>query len=189
METRKSRSALHDKLTWNFVLAIARWEQPRTLRGYVSELNDIGHPSASGSPWTTQKLHNVFKRHNTTAKKLTAKVNQPAVYELPQPPTKAARIAFRKAIEGIDQPSVQNGSWRPATEIQPRRSDLVRHGEFGVGQYVKEEAIARFLCRFIDDEHGSFDAQIPASQLEVFQFHLSREERQQIAERLAEKWL
>ena len=189
IETRKQRSAQHDKLTWHFINAIALGEKPTTLRGFAEELNTIGFPAANGGEWTVQKVGNVFRRHGTSAKELTAKVNQPPAYVTPPKPARTAQSGYRKSIERLDQPSEQNGLWRSATEISPSCSDIVRHTEFGVGQCVNEERLGRFRCRFIDDEHGSFDAQIPASNLEVFRFHLSREERQRLADSIAEKWL
>lgn len=189
IETRKRRSALHDKMIWDAVTAIARWHMPTSLRGYAEELNTLGLRSANGAIWTAQKLSHVFNRHNTTPKKLSFALTAPDVFEEPLPVPKVNREKFRKAIEKLDATSKANGRWFPVIENVPSRAAMVRHPEFGEGQFVAEVGLGKLRCRFIDEKFETFDVVIPANQIEIYQFHLGRTERQEHASALAARWL
>jgi hypothetical protein len=116
------------------------------------------------------------------AKELTHRVTQPLVYE-PRPdwPAKVYE-EFRRQVEQIDAPTERTGEWLPATRHAPAVADLVRrpsqtHSRLHVGQVVRVKSVSVFICRFTADDLSSFELACPAAELEVFRYHLSREER------------
>lgn len=187
--TRRRRSAQHDKEVWDAIVIVAYYFSPRTLRAYADEINDLGLRSPNGKKWTAQKLSHVFKRHGTTAKKLTLAAHAPSPYQAPQPAPEAKLREYRRAIERYESLNELNGVWLSATEAAPSKADIVRHSKFGQGQFVREKGLGRLLCRFMDYEEGTFETVVCAYQTEVFRHKRTREERQLLEERLAEKWL
>lgn len=187
--TRKRRSAQRDKEVWDAIVIAAYYFSPRTLSAYADEINDLGLRSPNGAKWTAQKLSHVFKRHGTTAKKLTLAAHAPSPYKAPQPAPEANLREYRRAIERYESLTPPNGVWTPATEATPAKADIVRHPEFGEGQFVAEESLGRLRCSFMNWEEGPYEVVVPAQQTEVFCHKRTREERQLLEERLAEKWL
>ncbi|MEQ1514883.1 MAG: hypothetical protein ABL931_00170 [Usitatibacteraceae bacterium] len=179
---RKSRAELRDMTAWSLVVAIARWEQPRTLEKYATLLNDYGLKSPNGGEWTTSKLSHVFNRHGTKPKELTARMTDSVFEPIPKLPESECE-KLRAAIRHIDMPSETNGQWIKAIQKQPQRGDFVRHPVLRGGSFVREERAGRMLCRFVFDS-GTRDVPVPASDIEVFLFNRSREERQAMTDRM-----
>lgn len=187
LANRQRRAELHDRMVWELVLVAAHYAKPQTLRSFVKILNNRGIRSANGGPWTTAKLGHLFKRHETTPKEVSRRYGGPNPYKAHAPLPKKAAASYRKALARIDEPSGANGVWHSATTRLPRRVDLVRHGEFGEGQFIAEPRIGKLRCRFLDDE-GTYDVVVPTNQIEWFEYFRSREERQRLSEMAWERY-
>lgn len=169
--------------TWSLVVAIAYWEKPCCLREYAAQLNEYGFKSPNGGQWTTSKLSHVFSRHRTKPKELTARMTD-VVFEPIPPLPETENEKLRAAISNIDKALETNGQWIKAIQHRPKRGDLVRHVVMGGGSFVREEKAGRMVCRFIFEKAGTVDVPVPASDIEVFVFNRSREERQAMTDRI-----
>jgi len=176
LEVRRQKSADHDKMIWDALCFFARYEGAQTLQQFVDELNAVGLKTAREKNWNTGTLSHLFKRHNVTAKMLKERMGDGSLYEK----RKEIPLAFVKAmmeeIRGLDSLNPSNGKWVSGHKINAEKSDMIKHSELGEGQFLQEKPLGRFTCRF-SDENGSFDTILPASEVEVFVFNLSRGER------------
>ena len=188
LANRQRRASLHDRMVWDFVLFAAHYAKPQTLRSFVAILNNRGIRSSHGGKWTTAKLGHLFKRHGTTPKEVSRRYGGPSPYKAHVPLPKKATSSYRKALARNSEPSVVTGVWHSATIRSPYRADLVRHGEFGEGQFVAELKVGQLRCRFLDDE-GTYDVVVPANQIEWFEYFRSREERQKLSEMAWDRYL
>lgn len=181
LANRQKRASLHDRMVWEYIAFVAFYAQPQTLREFAALLNAEGIRTARGGRWTPANVGHVFARHRTTAKEVARKYSEPSSRApLPPIPTKTIE-AFRRDDARINDPSERTGVWRSATNRSPLRADIVRHAEFGEGQFVAELRAGKLRCRFLDDE-GTYDVVVPANQIEWFEYFRSREERQRQSE-------
>lgn len=175
------------------MINIAIMDEPTTLQDFADRLNELRVPTSRGGPWTPPLVQRVMAAKGVSAKELTRRVTQPLVYE-PRPdwPAKVYE-EFRLQVEQIDAPSERTGEWLPATRHAPAVADLVRRSSqtpsrLHVGQVVRLKSVSVFICRFTADDLSSFNRECGAAELEVFRYHLSREERIARTER-AREWL
>lgn len=113
-------------------------------------------------------------------------MTEPNVFERPDFPTELYQ-QWRRAVDRVDRPSEDTGSWRSVLQVEPRRADLVRHPVHGEGQLVAKTGPATFICCFVNDA-GTFDVKCKAVELEVFLYRRSRVERIRETSRLSARF-
>ena len=183
--TQSLAARAYDTKVWDWILTLAIWEKPRTLREYAELLNQVGVSTAHGGPWTTGLIHRVMKTHGVTAKSLLDRVTRPSPFEPRTDWLPSVYQAYKAAVEAIDDPSAATGRWVTATHHEPQPSDLIRCGE-EEGLLVRQTSLGRFLCYFTPNAVGQ-EIECSAAELEVFQFFLSRRERLEATLRARER--
>lgn len=194
-EKRTARARAHEALVWGELVNVAILYQPSSLREYAAILSHWGVPTARdysrGEPfeaqWTTSHVHHHLKERGVTAKALTKRASEPRVFEARESAAELA-ASFRRAVDSFDAPTEENGSWLPATECQPRKTDLVRHRRHGVGQVLSKKSLAAYKCRFFTTPFERLDLICPLMDIEVYRHRLSKEERRLRTERLARRF-
>lgn len=139
---RSARSAEHAGKTWAVVLGLAAGVRaaiydpamrsvravqhvtpPTTLAEFAEVLNELGHRTARGEPWTPQTLHRVFKSYDTTPKKLVKSLLPQPFREPPDFPLRADLFGTLRLLTACEN---EHGLWMAAVAKPPRPLDWVR---------------------------------------------------------------
>lgn len=183
---RKADAASHHAFVWEWLVTLARWEQPKSNRAFADLLNDARVPSARGGRWTAGLVHAQLKKRDTTAKRLVQRMTEPNIYERRDFPIELYQ-QWRQALDRVDAPYGGAGRWQSVLYVEPQRADLVRHTDWGEGQIIEKVSPSVFTCRFLG-EGGTFDVQCGAVELDVFVFRRSRAERIAETSRLSRRF-
>lgn len=182
-DVRKEKSRTRRRELWERLVSIAIIHQPRTNREYVAHLTGWDVPTAQGRAWSPGLVSHALKEHGLTPKKLWDRVTRPSPFAARRDWPAEVYRKLQEELDRLNETSVANGEWVSATRHPVQRANLVRHADFGIGQAVQQTAIAKYRCSFLDEE-GSFDLDCSASELQVFRYHVTREERIRAGDRL-----
>lgn len=177
---QKLAAERHDEEVWFWLLTIAVWEQPRSLREYAEILTELGVTTRRGGPWSTGLVDRVLRSRGMTPKSLLNRVTRPSPFEHVDWPTEVY-VAYRKAVE-----ATETGEWLAVTVHQPNRTDLVRHASYGEGQMLTETKLGKYLCTFVNED-GSFDVECSAVELDTFRYDRTRSERIAAQDRIRDR--
>ena len=185
-EVRQKALAERNKTIWGNIMGASLVEGLNTYQQFADDLNNRGYKTSRGNKWTAQSVCDVFKRHQTTAKKLCVDLKSNFVGERGSKLKPNVYKQMVKSAASITDVCEANGKWFSGNDIEPTLNDHVRHQQYGEGHFVKQESLAKYRCKFIKDlseinldrlEENIIDIVLPANEIEVFKFSLTNEQR------------
>ena len=179
------------------VMMVVLREDAQTLQQIADNLNAYGYRTRRGNLWSAGTVHHLLKSKRVSAKELHRRMHVSSPYEQtaaearlkrwPQKTHDAFLAAQKRLI-------YDNGEWVSALVYEPKRTRdrmRIRHAVHGEGQCLKTLSVSKYRCSFIDwseENFGSFEVECTASELDVWRYHLSAEERDEAERRLKDKF-
>ena len=179
LESRKTASKAHDEQVWTLMIVLSDLHQPKSLRE-LAALLDGQVPTRRGRAWNAQLVDYFLKKHlgrtpRARLKTFVANTRRPSHYEQLIIPEEYYQ-KYVQVLEAINEPSENNGAWQRVADVEPERFGLVRHADYGEGQFRKRRRLGLYRCSFIKDWE-SFEVDCRAVDLETFVWRRSREDR------------
>tara|TARA_R110002124_G_C8972546_1_gene515301 strand:+ start:12355 stop:13047 length:693 start_codon:yes stop_codon:yes gene_type:complete len=175
-----------DPTIWGHIVGASLVEGLNTYQQFADDLNNRGYKTSRGNKWTAQSVYDVFKRHQTTAKKLKAALDQPSPYEREKQFKPDVFKKMVKSVSSIIELCEKNGEWRSGLEVQPNQGDNVRHKKYGEGFFFEQKSLGKYKCKFFKEgtdlnkdrlEENIIEVILPASEVEIFKFELNNQKR------------
>lgn len=163
---------------------VAIRDRPKTLADYARIFNAEGRPTVSGKgEWSVPMMQRYMKMFSISAKKLLADNPVSSGIGVGYPPEIYA--ALRSEMMRLNTISDGNGVWVSALEADPHHGQPVFHTVHGHGDFLEQLSLTSLRCGFVVlDQQGEFVSvkhKCRPADLKLFVFHMSAEERRQVA--------
>ena len=182
----------HDREVFGHCITACVWFHAKTYRELCEHLERHGVPTPnaakSAKGWQPPMVERILKRHGVTAKALYARTQQVPWQEVPADWPQDVYRAWAEANAALSALSPRNGEWRSALTARPIRAMPARWAD-NEGQVVREARPGVFEVHWIDDSDlSNRSAEVRASDLEVYVWRSSLEERLAESQRLRERF-